>query len=260
MQSYAVTLAGQGELATPMIGDSALRESAQYVEPIFFTAAALLVLSGAGKLRNPNPAARALRIAGVSFAGPTAGRAIGISEVLAGILGLVAPRPAGAVVVGVAYMAFAGFLLFMARFRPAADSCGCLGKHDVAPNYIHAGLDVLGAVIGFMVLMSPGPRDALAMLRALGGEALLLVIALAALAYASYGAAAFLAVSLKMSGRISRPLLQGGRARQQNIDEILTNAGIGPDHPSLHGAIWDEAGRTSADEVYREIPLVESPS
>jgi hypothetical protein len=243
-----------------MIGASALRGSAQYVDPIFFTAAALLLLSGGGKLKNPNAAARALRIAGVSFAGPTVGRAIGISEVVGGALGLLAPRPAGAVAVGIAYLSFAGFLLFMTRFRPTADSCGCLGKQDVAPNHVHAGLDLLGAAIAFTILLTPGARNALAMLRALGGMAPLLVIALAALAYGSYGAAAFLAVTVKMTVRIPRPLLQSGRARQESIDEILINAGIGPDHPSLHGAIWQEAGRTTAEEPHHRIPLVEGHS
>jgi hypothetical protein len=238
------------------MGDSFLRDSQPYLEPLFYMAACLLAISGVVKLRNPNPAARALVVANVPFAGVAAGRVVGMIEVIVATSAFLAPKPLGAAALGLCYLTFAGFVLFMTRFRPAATSCGCLGSRDVAPNYVHALLDTIGGLIAILTLFGSSRPNAIEWLRSFGFEAPLLVAALSALAYACYGAAAFLVVTLRSSKGIPRPRLHSGRERRQNIDEILMAAGVGPDHPSLHGAIWRDAGGSQMDPTPREIRLI----
>lgn len=109
----------------------------------FFAGAILLIASGAGHLGRPGHAERALSSAGLP-AGPRIVRMLGLAECAAGLAALVRPGPVAAGGVALLYAGFAGFLVRLLRDGKAA-SCGCLGRHEAPPTWLHVALDIVAA-------------------------------------------------------------------------------------------------------------------
>ena len=107
----------------------------------FYAAAVVLAVSGATKLRDPSPAAQALRTAGLRATATTT-RAIGVGELAVGIAALVAPVRVTAVALAVAYGALFGFAAFVSARRPGTD-CGCFGTTSAPVGRAHLTIDVL---------------------------------------------------------------------------------------------------------------------
>jgi hypothetical protein len=103
---------------------------------LFLAAAALLVVAGAQKVLDPLPLVRAFRSTGLKVPA-LAVRVIAAGEVVIGI---------GSVIVGngmavaLSYLAFTAFVI-TARVRGGVlASCGCFGKADTPPTWLHAAV------------------------------------------------------------------------------------------------------------------------
>jgi hypothetical protein len=123
---------------------------------LFLIAAALLVVSGAAKVRMAEPTRKALRAAGLP--GPAwAVGILGATEVAVGTTALVTEgRPAAAITAAL-YAGFAAFVV-VARLRAGPEaSCGCFGRHEAPPGVPHLLTTVALAGAAGLQAVSPGP-------------------------------------------------------------------------------------------------------
>ncbi len=215
------------------MSENAIPTLIPYVEPLFYLAAGLLIVAGITKLANPRSSGRVLTALGFSHAEAVA-RGLGTVELVVGGVAIMMP-PLGSVGVAVLYFGFAGFLIFLMRRRPAIDSCGCIGAKDVPPNALHSFFDLVAGSVGLLTAIAPGVRPLSTFLRSGGWEAALTLSVLPLIGYAAYGAISFLPDAFRNVSRVTVPHRHGGRVREELIDEVFREAGIGPDHPSLHG-------------------------
>jgi hypothetical protein len=126
----------------------------------YLAAAALLVVAGVPKVADPMPLVRALRSTGLP-AGGSAGRALvrafAVGEVLVGVAAVLAPGRVTAALVGVAYLAFTGFVGLALARGGVLESCGCFGKADTPPTRAHLVVTALLAVVaGTLAVAPPG--------------------------------------------------------------------------------------------------------
>ena len=127
------------------------------MEGWFFLVAALLVWSGIGKFADPEPTSGALRAAGLPSSRLSV-LGLASSEVVVGTAALLFSGPTFAWAVAVVYAAFAGFVaLAMSRRLPIA-SCGCFGKADTPPTWIHLVIN-LAAVGGAITYATVGGQS-----------------------------------------------------------------------------------------------------
>ena len=113
------------------------------VAPLFATAAALVVLAGASKLRSREGARAALGAVGLP-AGELTVLAIGAGEVALGLVCLLSPGRAAAAFLAAAYLAFALVIAMLLR-RDEAVPCGCFGAASFSASKLHLALDLLAA-------------------------------------------------------------------------------------------------------------------
>jgi len=121
----------------------------------FLVACGLLVVSGAGKVRDPEAASRALSAVGL----PASGWMVRSGGALEAGLGLAAGCLAGApltLAVAAVYLAFAGFIVLTLRRGGSQASCGCFGRADARPSVTHVVLDAAGVAAAFAAAAS-GP-------------------------------------------------------------------------------------------------------
>ena len=125
--------------------------------PVVFAACALLLASGASKLRRPEAANRSLRAAGL-LGGPWRVRALGGLELAGATAVLITPRTVASLAVAALYLGFAVFLASVLTRRLDA-SCGCAGERDLSPSWLHVALNVFAALaaLGFAVLRPAPP-------------------------------------------------------------------------------------------------------
>jgi hypothetical protein len=167
--------------------------------PPFFASAALVVASGASKVRRPGPAARALEAARLPST-PLAARTLGVAEIAIGGWCLTAPGPIPAVSLGCLYLAFAAFLTRLMSSAGRDATCGCLGALNVPPSLLHVALDLVAAGTSFAVAAGP-PRGALAEAGDLPFRGVPLLAGIILIAYLAYLAAAYLPTSFWSYGR-----------------------------------------------------------
>ncbi|HWX46044.1 MAG TPA: MauE/DoxX family redox-associated membrane protein [Solirubrobacteraceae bacterium] len=120
--------------------------------------AVVLAVAGASKLRQPEPASRALEGLGAP-AGMGLARALGAAELALAALALLAPvRVGGMIVAGL----FAGFALVAQRLgATAAEDCGCFGERDGGPPpRVHVALNALGALCAAIAAAGAPPSPA----------------------------------------------------------------------------------------------------
>jgi hypothetical protein len=113
--------------------------------PTFATAAALLVLAGASKLRSPLTARAALAAAGLPV-GDVAARLLGAGELVLGAACLAWPTPLLAGSLAAAYLAFAAVVALLLR-RGGAVPCGCFGADAFSASRLHAAMDLVAAAV-----------------------------------------------------------------------------------------------------------------
>ena len=120
----------------------------------------LLVAAGAIKAVRPSDTARA--VAGalgrpVARRWVYAVRIVAAGEAVIGIVGLVLPSAAVAIVVGVSYAAFTAFVLYARSTGGVLSTCGCFGSPDTPPTVLHGALDAVVGVSALLVALDwPG--------------------------------------------------------------------------------------------------------
>ena len=140
-------------------------------------AALVLVVAGIAKLRAPAPAAGALSELGLQTAAP-ATRALAAGEIALGVWALVAPTSIAALALACCYASFSVTAWLLAGRRAA---CGCFGEADFPASRAQALLSAVLAVACAAAAVWP-PH---ALLDRPAGQAVVLVIGIAASAYAT---------------------------------------------------------------------------
>ena len=127
----------------------------------FLASAALLVVAGAGKLLDPVPLARALRLSGLRVSVPAV-RAGAALEVLIGVAAIATGAALAAAAVAVSYAGFTGVVLLGLRRGGVLSSCGCFGAEDTPPTWTHVAVTGAAALVAAAVTVRPlGPLPAL---------------------------------------------------------------------------------------------------
>jgi len=116
------------------------------VEGWFFATAALLVVSGSQKLIDGAPTAGALKAAGLPHARPWV-VLVAVTEIGIGATNLLASNPGAVWAQAALYAAFGVFVASALIRRLPLASCGCFGKADTPPTWMHLVINVL-AVAG----------------------------------------------------------------------------------------------------------------
>jgi hypothetical protein len=140
-------------------------------------AALVLIVAGAAKLRAPAPAAAAVRELGLPAAALPI-RTLAMGEIALGVWALVAPTSVAAIALACCYAAFAALALLLAGRRVG---CGCFGEGNFPASRAQALLSALLAVVSAAAAVWP-PHG---LLDRPAGEAVVLVIGIAAAAYAT---------------------------------------------------------------------------
>ncbi|MEX0756721.1 MAG: MauE/DoxX family redox-associated membrane protein [Acidimicrobiia bacterium] len=125
------------------------------LEGWYFITAALLVLSGGSKLRDPEPTRGAMRAAGLpSSRGAVVGLAAG--EIAAGAAALGTTTPFASIIVAAFYLGFAGFVSYALLRDLPLQSCGCFGTSDTPPGWMHVGVNLSAAAVALGVAGTGG--------------------------------------------------------------------------------------------------------
>ena len=158
---------------------------------IMAAAAILLVVAGSQKLVDPYPTATAVRQARLPAAAALI-RAGGLSEVALGAWFIVAGNAAASGAIAAAYLAFAGFVA-VAMAKGIDGSCGCFGRSDTPPTWLHVVINVALAIVAvsYATGAATSPLDALTessggSLALAAGIAVLVPILISAYSFAPY--------------------------------------------------------------------------
>jgi hypothetical protein len=125
--------------------------------PALLAAAAVLVLAGAAKLREPTAAIRFAATLGVPLPGVFV-RAAAVVEIAVGVGALWRPRPA-AIAIALLYALFTVLVARQLR-RGGGLPCGCLGAREVVPSRLHLFLNGACAGVGCLAAFAPPPAFA----------------------------------------------------------------------------------------------------
>lgn len=125
-------------------------------------AAALLALAGAQKMLDPTMTVGALRSLRLP-AGPAVVRAGSGAEALLGVSAIVVGYPALWLLVALSYLAFSGVVIAAMRSGAMIGSCGCFGREETPPHWVHVVLNGLLAAVGVAAALRDlrPPMDAL---------------------------------------------------------------------------------------------------
>lgn len=123
--------------------------------------AALLVVAGASKLRDPAPTAGALAAAGFPHH-RVAVIVLGVVEIGLGTAVIAFGDGYAALAAGAVYGGFAWFVVVALRRRLPIASCGCLGAIDTPPSRVHLVLDLVAVALLVSAWVQPiGPLGGL---------------------------------------------------------------------------------------------------
>jgi hypothetical protein len=145
----------------------------------------LLLVAGLAKIARPAPTADLLSTLGLP-SNPALTLTIGVTESAVGLLALVVGGPIVASTTGAFYM---GFVVVVWRAMAAgATSCGCFGRVDAPPSWIHIVGDLALAGVSFIAIAGDAPADVMDGQPAGGVGFVLLVGVLAGLALVAFTA------------------------------------------------------------------------
>jgi len=227
-------------MATMVISDSEL-----VVGSVFYLTAVVLVASGIGKAIHPNATHRALTTAGIWRRTPRmAARILAAVEIAVGLAAIARPGPLPAILVALVYLAFAAFIWFLLTRRKGATSCGCMGKSDLPPTWLHLELNLAAAAVALVAsfMMRSSLPAVLRYIGPLYGTLYAIGVGCSMLTLHALISSPH---SLKLNR--SRVPVRPARAseRLERADVIFHAAGIPPDHPSLWGGSWGRADPTN---------------
>jgi hypothetical protein len=110
----------------------------------FAIATVVLAVGGALKAMAPADTAYALRLLRLPSA-PLLVRAGGVFELVVALGALVTGASALAIVVALSYAVFAVVVMLALAADTPISSCGCLGRVETPPSWVHVGIDVVAA-------------------------------------------------------------------------------------------------------------------
>jgi hypothetical protein len=115
----------------------------------------LLAVGGVQKIRLPRHTANALAAVGLPHSVPFV-RTFGAAEIAVAGGALTVWHPAFAFLVGLSYLAFAGFVLVALARGGSIATCGCFGEPDTPATPLHLVLDLAAAVVALAVAAGGG--------------------------------------------------------------------------------------------------------
>ena len=121
-------------------------------------AALLLLIAGSAKLVRPEPTVDLLVSLGLSNRTAPA-VAIGLGEIAGGLAALAIGGPLPAAATGLFYVVFAAVV--GRAMAEGAASCGCFGRTDVPPSWIHVVGNIAFAALSFVAVVGDTPVDAM---------------------------------------------------------------------------------------------------
>jgi len=121
----------------------------------FLISATLLAVSGGAKLADPAPTSGALAAASLPSGRPWA-RLLGLVEIAVAVVAIAFGGVVGGVGVAVMYAGFAGFVAVALRRNLPVQSCGCFGKVDTPPTWLHVAVNLSAVTAGVGVAVSGG--------------------------------------------------------------------------------------------------------
>ena len=148
----------------------------------YLVGALLLLIAGMSKMVSPDSTVEAARSAGLP-AGRGWVQLMAGAEIAAGAAAMVVDSWLPALVVGLSYLGFAGFLA-RGLIRGDLDSCGCFAGDKAPPSWLHVAVDLGFALTALVV--AAGTADASLRASYAGGDGLIttmLVLVASALAY-----------------------------------------------------------------------------
>lgn len=111
----------------------------------YLIAVALVVAAGVGKAIDPTMTVGALRGIGLRVPAVVVG-AFGAAEAVLGVAAVVTGNRWLALAIAVSYVGFTAFVLVALARRLPIGSCGCFGRVDTPPSWLHVAVN-LGAVV-----------------------------------------------------------------------------------------------------------------
>lgn len=121
----------------------------------FLIAVALLATAGVAKAIRPRDTAHALRGMGLPVS-PTLVRLGGVAEVVISIAAALTGDPIWAGLVAASYLAFTGFVVVALVRHAPISSCGCFGRADTPPSFVHIAVNLAAAVSASAVAVGDG--------------------------------------------------------------------------------------------------------
>ncbi len=154
-------------------------------------AAGLLVFAGAMKVVDPTMTSGALREFGLPSS-PALVRLLALTEVVLGVVAIVAGGTVVWTLVAASYIAFGAFVVAALRADAPIGSCGCFGRLDTQPHWLHVVIDVgiWLVVVSWVVQMDRAPLDELTDHPGTGATAVAGALALIAFVFAGFTGAA----------------------------------------------------------------------
>lgn len=119
-------------------------------------AALLLLVAGLAKIVRPAPTSELLATLGVP-GGAVVAIAIGVVESGVGVAALAVGGPLLACAVGSLYVAFT--LVVVRAMSAGATSCGCFGRVDAPPSWIHVVGNLALAAVSFVAIAGDTPIE-----------------------------------------------------------------------------------------------------
>lgn len=148
-------------------------------------AALLLLVAGMAKIVRPAPTGDLLTTLGLPGS-DAAAAAVGVVEATVGVAALAFGGPVTAALVGAFYVAFGAVVL--RAMRAGAVSCGCFGRVDAPPSWIHVIGNAALAAVSFAALAGDTPVEVMEDQPAAGVGFVLLVGVLTGLALVAFTA------------------------------------------------------------------------
>ena len=116
----------------------------------------LLLLGGVLKAAQPADTARAVEALGV-HASKRLVRTGGVAEVGIAAGALVTGAWPLAAFVAISYLMFLTFVVAALRSKTPLSSCGCFGRADTPPTFVHVAVNAAAAVVALAVVVAPVP-------------------------------------------------------------------------------------------------------
>ena len=115
--------------------------------------AALLIISGGSKLVDPEPTRGALSATRLPATSHVA-MALGVWEIIAGGTAIAFGGTLGGAALAVTYLGFAGFVTYALIRQLPIQSCGCFGRDDTPPTWVHVAVNLSAAASGIWIAIA----------------------------------------------------------------------------------------------------------